>query len=119
MKKKIIERKEIIPGYLLGDTVILKEETELTRNKNIKLGTVGFVSKDDNEKTLRGWLRVDVDKGFKEEIDKMSPDKVEELYNQLVKIGKIKNSDKIDVIAKNLDELDENLKNKINKQEQN
>ncbi len=85
-------RKEIVPGYFLGDTVILKEETELTKRQNLKLGTIGYVSKVDNKETLNGWLRIDLDNGFKKEIDKMSPEKISELYNQLVKIGKIKNA---------------------------
>lgn len=114
MKDKEI-RQEIIPGYSLGDTVILKEETELTKKQNIKLGTVGFVSNSDNKETLNGWIKVDVDNGFKEEIDKMSPEKISELYNQLVKIGKIKNADKFDKIVKDLDGFDESFKKHINK----
>lgn len=114
MKDKKV-RQEIIPGHFLGDTVILKEETELTKKQNLKLGTIGFVSKDDNKETLNGWLKIDVDDGFRKEIDKMSPEKISELYNQLVKIGKIKNADKFDEIVENIDALGEELKEHVNK----
>ena len=29
--------KEVLPGFFVGDTVILKEETDLTKKRNIKL----------------------------------------------------------------------------------
>lgn len=93
------ERVEIIPGFCVGDPVILAENTTFSKSQNIRLGTVGFVSKDDNAETLSGWMIFNMEEGFKKEIDKMSPEKIEELYNQLVKIGKIKNADKIDEVV--------------------
>jgi hypothetical protein len=95
MNKKI----EIIKDLFVGDTVILKEETELTKKQNLTLGTVGIVSNEDNEETLKGWEKVNLEEVFKEEIEKMSPEKIKELFDELVKIGKIKNSDKIDEIV--------------------
>ena len=89
---------EIVPGFHVGDTVILTEQTELTKKQNINLGTVGVVSKDDNVDTLSGWVVVNIEESFRKEIEKMSPEKVDELYNQLSKIGKIKNHDKIDEV---------------------
>ena len=98
MNKKI----EIIKDLFVGDTVILKEETELTKKQNLKTGTIGIVSNEDNDETLKGWEKVNLEEVFKEEIDKMSPEKIKELFDELVKIGKIKNSDKIDeIIQKN------------------
>jgi hypothetical protein len=98
MNKKI----EIIKDLFVGDTVILKEETELTKKQNLTTGTIGIVSNEDNDETLKGWEKVNLEEVFKEEIDKMSPEKIKELFDELVKIGKIKNSDKIDeIIHKN------------------
>jgi hypothetical protein len=98
MNKKI----EIIKDLFVGDTVILKEETELTKKQNLTIGTIGIVSNEDNDETLKGWEKVNLEEVFKEEIDKMSPEKIKELFDELVKIGKIKNSDKIDeIIQKN------------------
>ena len=98
MNKKI----EIIKDLFVGDTVILKEETELTKKQNLTIGTIGIVSNEDNNETLKGWEKVNLEEVFKEEIDKMSPEKIKELFDELVKIGKIKNSDKIDeIIQKN------------------
>lgn len=98
MNKKI----EIIKDLFVGDTVILKEETELTKKQNLTIGTIGIVSNEDNGETLKGWEKVNLEEVFKEEIDKMSPEKIKELFDELVKVGKIKNSDKIDeIIQKN------------------
>ena len=98
MNKKI----EIIKDLFVGDTVILKEETELTKKQNLTTGTIGIVSNEDNDETLKGLEKVNLEEVFKEEIDKMSPEKIKELFDELVKIGKIKNSDKIDeIIHKN------------------
>ena len=94
MNKKI----EIIKDLFVGDTVILKEETELTKKQNLTIGTIGIVSNEDNNETLKGWEKVNLEEVFKEEIDKMSPEKIKELFDELVKIGKIKNSEKIDEI---------------------
>lgn len=96
------ERKEIFDGYFVGDTVILKEETELTKKHNFKLGAVAVVSKNDTEESLKGWNKVNLEEEFKKEIDQMTPEKIKELYDKLAKIGKIKNADKIDEIAKKL-----------------
>tara|TARA_R110001592_G_scaffold266016_3_gene531644 strand:- start:887 stop:1198 length:312 start_codon:yes stop_codon:yes gene_type:complete len=95
------EKVEISPGFFVGETVILLEETELTKVNKIKIGTVGIVSKNDNLKTLKGWKTINIEEGFKSEIDKMTPEKIDELYNHLSKIGKIKNADKLDELAKN------------------
>ena len=97
-KDKESKTVEIVPGFCVGDTVILTEETEITKKQNINLGTVGIVSKEDNLETLSGWVVVNVEESFRKEIEKMSPEKVDELYNQLSKIGKIKNYDKIDEV---------------------
>ena len=98
MNKKI----EIIKDLFVGDTVILKEETELTKKQNLTIGTIGIVSNEDNNETLKGWEKVNLEEVFKEEIDKMSPEKIKEIFDEVVKIGKIKNSDKIDeIIQKN------------------
>jgi hypothetical protein len=97
-KDKKNKKVEIVPGFYVGDTVILTEKTELTQKQNINLGTVGVVSKDDNLDTLSGWVVVNVEESFRKEIDKMSPEKIDELYNQLSKIGKIKNYDKMDEV---------------------
>mgnify|MGYP003635859418 CR=1 FL=1 len=94
------ERIEIEPGFFVGETVILLEETEFTKVHKIKIGTVGVVSKDDNLETLKGWKAINVEEGFKSEIDKMTPEKIDELYNHLSRIGKIKNADKLDDLAK-------------------
>lgn len=93
-------QKEIIENYFVGDTVILKKETNLTQKQNIKLGAIGIVSDEDNKETLEGWEKVNLEEEFKKEIDNMSPDKIEKLFNDLVQIGKIKNSDKIEDIIK-------------------
>ena len=95
MNKKI----EIIKDLFVGDAVILKEETELTKKQNLAIGTVGIVSNEDNKETLKGWEKVNLEEVFKEEIEKMSPEKIKELFDEIVKIGKIKNSNKIDEIV--------------------
>lgn len=82
-------KKEIIPGYFVGETVILEEHNSFTKESDIKLGTVGVISEDDDENTLKGWKVVNYEKRFKEEIDKMSPDKIKELFTKLEQIGKI------------------------------
>tara|TARA_B100000963_G_scaffold359405_1_gene386678 strand:+ start:3847 stop:4152 length:306 start_codon:yes stop_codon:yes gene_type:complete len=92
--------KEVLPGFFVGDTVILKEETDLTKKRNIKLGTIGIVSPTDNKEELKGWYKINLKDEFKKEIDKMSPEKIKELYERLSAMGKIKNADMLDEIVK-------------------
>lgn len=96
------ERQEVFDGYFVGDTVILKEETELTKKQNFKLGTIAVVSKNDTKESLKGWSKVNLEEEFRKEIEKMSPETIKELYDKLAKIGKIKNADKLDEIARKL-----------------
>ena len=94
------KKLQIMPGYFVGDTVILKEETDLTNKNNIKVGAIGIVSPKDNENTLKGWDKVNLEDEFKQEIDKMSPERVKELYDSLAAMGKIKNAHMLDEIVK-------------------
>tara|TARA_B100000900_G_C19979848_1_gene473336 strand:- start:104 stop:412 length:309 start_codon:yes stop_codon:yes gene_type:complete len=94
------KRLEIVPGYFVGDTVILKEETDWSNKNKIKIGAIGIVSMKDNKDTLKGWAKVDLEDEFRQEIDKMSPERVSELYDSLAAMGKIKNADMLDEIAK-------------------
>tara|TARA_Y100000389_G_scaffold71251_1_gene67981 strand:+ start:2488 stop:2793 length:306 start_codon:yes stop_codon:yes gene_type:complete len=97
------KKLQIIPGYFVGDTVILKEETDLTKNNKIKIGAIGIVSSKDNKNTLKGWHKVNLEDEFRKEIDKMSPEKVKELYSSLAAMGKIKNADMLDeIVRKNI-----------------
>lgn len=91
---------EVIPGYFVGDTVILKEETDWSNKNKIKIGAIGIVSIQDNENTLKGWTKVNLEDEFKQEIDKMSPERVKELYDSLAAMGKIKNANMLDEIVK-------------------
>jgi hypothetical protein len=87
------EKNEIIPGYFVGDTVLLYEHTELTNG--LTLGTIGVVSKDDTIETLKGWKVIDYEKNIKEVLDTKTPEEIKEIFNRLVDIGKI-NSKKLD-----------------------
>jgi len=94
------KRLEVIPGYFVGDTVVLKEETDWSNKNKLKIGAIGIVSTKDNEDTLKGWTRVNLEDEFRQEIDKMSPERVKELYDSLAAMGKIKNADMLDELAK-------------------
>jgi hypothetical protein len=99
------ERKEVIPGYFVGDTVLLYEHTENT--KSLTLGTVGVVSENDNEETLKGWKVVNYEKKIKEVLDEKTPEEIKEIFNRLVDIGKI-NAPKMDAEKTNNNEKDDN-----------
>ena len=94
------KRLEVIPGYFVGDTVVLKEETDWSNKNKIKIGAIGIVSMKDNEDTLKGWTVVNLEDEFRQEIDKMSPERVKELYDSLAAMGKIKNAEMLDELAK-------------------
>jgi hypothetical protein len=79
--------KEVIPGFRVGDTVILEKETDITRENNIKPGTLGVVTEDDNSSTLEGWEVVDLSGKLKKTLDDMTPEKVHQLYDELIQIG--------------------------------
>jgi hypothetical protein len=83
-------KKEIIPGFFVGDTVILKRETEATKSQQTKLGTIAVVSESDNEESLEGWEVVDYEKRFKEALDEMPPEEISKLFERLVELGHIK-----------------------------
>jgi hypothetical protein len=85
-----MNRKEIIPGFFVGDTVILKRETEITKMQKFKLGTVGVVSEFDDKESLDGWEVVDYEKRFKEALDEMPPEEISKLFQRLVELGHIK-----------------------------
>lgn len=85
-----MEEKEIIPGFKVGDTVILEKETAETKLKGVQVGTVGVVTLEDNKKTLEGWKVIDLESRFKEAVDKLSPDEVSEIFKRLVDLGQIK-----------------------------
>lgn len=86
-EKENKNKKEVIPGYFVDDTVILHEHTKDT--KGITLGTIAIVSEDDNEETLKGWKVVNYEKKIKEVLDEKSPQEIKEIFNRLVDIGKI------------------------------
>jgi hypothetical protein len=77
MKKK---KKEITKGYFLGDTVLLKEETEFSKKNGFKLNDIGIVSKSDTKESLQGWKVIDYEKRISEIVDNMEPEKIVELY---------------------------------------
>jgi len=85
-----MNKKEIIPGFFVGDTVILKRETEMTKSQKFKIGTIGVVSEFDNEESLDGWEVVDYEKRFKEALDEMSTEEISKLFERLVELGHIK-----------------------------
>jgi acyl carrier protein len=67
--KTVMEnRKEIIEGYFVGDSVILKKETGDSKKLKIPIGTIGTVSEYDTKKTLEGWKVIDLKKMI--EVDK-------------------------------------------------
>ena len=78
--------KEIVKGYFVGDVVMLEKETEITKKQNLKIGTIGTVSEDDNQQSLEGWKVIDLKIRFKEAIDKLEPEKIKELMEGLTKI---------------------------------
>lgn len=92
--KKNNENKEVIPGYCIGDTVILYEHTDLT--KEFTLGTIAVVSEEDNKDTLKGWKVVNYEKKIKEALDDKKPEEIREIFNRLVDIGKI-NAPKMEI----------------------
>jgi len=77
-------RKEIISGFFVGDTVILKEETEFSKNQGFNIGDVGIISKEDNEKTLKGWEVFDYKNHIEETLQKLDSNQIEEIFSQLV-----------------------------------
>jgi hypothetical protein len=79
-------RKEIINGFFIGDTVILKEETEFSKNKNFKIGDVGIISKDDNEETLKGWEVFNYKKHIEETLQKLESNQIDKIFSELVNI---------------------------------
>jgi hypothetical protein len=79
-------RREVINGFFVGDTVILKEGTEFSKNKGFKIGDVGIISKDDNEETLKGWEVFDYKKHIEETLQKLDSNQIEEIFSQLVNI---------------------------------
>jgi hypothetical protein len=85
-----MNKKEIIPGFFVGDTVILERQTEKTESQGLKLGTLAVVSEADDAESLDGWKVVDYEKRFKEALDKMSEEEVSSLFNRLKELGHIK-----------------------------
>jgi hypothetical protein len=81
-------KKEIIKGFFVGDTVILESETELTKSQNLKPGTIGIVSINDTKETLDGWKVVDLEKRFQEAIGNLSKEEVDNLMRDLIKLNK-------------------------------
>ena len=79
-------RKEIISGFFAGDTVILKEETEFSKNQGFKIGDVGIISKEDNEETLRGWEVFDYKNHIEETLQNLDSNQIEEIFSQIVNI---------------------------------
>lgn len=82
MNKK--NKKEIISGFFVGDTVILKEETEFSKNQGFKVGDVGVVSKKDNEESLSGWEFFDYEKHIEETLKKLDSNQIEEMFSKIV-----------------------------------
>lgn len=91
-----MEEKEIIPGFKVGDTVILDRETSDTKSKGIPVGSIGVVSLNDNKKTLEGWRVIDLESRFKEAVDKLKPEEVDEIFKKLVDLGQIKPTEDFD-----------------------
>jgi hypothetical protein len=70
-------RKEIIEGYFVGDSVILRKETGDSKKLKIPIGTIGTVSENDTKKTLEGWdlkklIEVDKTKIYNLNIEEIS-----------------------------------------------
>jgi hypothetical protein len=80
------EKKEIIKGYFVGDTVYLKEETDYSKKNGFKLNSVGIVSKNDNEESLKGWVVIDYEKRIREAVDKMKPEEIKKIYSDIVAV---------------------------------
>ncbi len=79
-----MNKKEIVNGFFVGDTVILKEETGFSKKQNFKIGDVGIVTKEDNEESLMGWEIFDYNNSIENALEKLDSNQIEEIFSKLV-----------------------------------
>jgi hypothetical protein len=77
-------RKEIINGFFVGDTVMLKEETEFSKEQGFNIGDVGIVSKEDNEESLKGWEVFDYKQHIEDTLQKLDSNQIEDIFSKIV-----------------------------------
>jgi DNA-binding transcriptional MerR regulator len=77
-------REEIISGFFVGDTVILKEETDFSKKQGFNIGDIGIISKKDNEESLKGWEVFDYKQHIEETLQKLDSNQIEEIFSQIV-----------------------------------
>lgn len=77
-------RKEIINGFFVGDTVILKEETKLSKECGFNIGDVGVVSKKDSEESLKGWQVFDYKQHIEDTLQKLDSNQIENIFSKIV-----------------------------------
>lgn len=77
-------RKEIINGFFAGDTVMLKEETEFSKEQGFNIGDVGIVSKEDNEESLKGWEVFDYKQHIEDTLQKLDSNQIEDIFSKIV-----------------------------------
>jgi hypothetical protein len=77
-------RKEIINGFFIGDTVMLKKETEFSKKQGYKIGDIGIISKEDNQETLEGWKVFNYKQHIEETLQKLDSNQIEDIFSKIV-----------------------------------
>jgi hypothetical protein len=77
-------RKEIINGFFVGDTVMLKGETEFSKEQGFNIGDVGIVSKEDNEESLKGWEVFNYKQHIEETLQKLDSNQIDDIFSKIV-----------------------------------
>jgi hypothetical protein len=77
-------RKEIINGFFVGDTVMLKEETEFSKEQGFNIGDVGIVSKEDSEESLKGWEVFDYKQHIEDTLQKLDSNQIDDIFTKIV-----------------------------------